>query len=175
MTHQTCTAKDGDQKRRATRGRAHGYAKYLERTTEILSSSKTQTNSSFWILVVRASSNRITDLAPHIPQCSGGEPSCCWPDYDGRGVAAVERSCHAEWAKSGQERLNVAARKMPPSGHSADAYALARKHDPVRLGCACPTVRPGAIAQIKARTALLIVEGTIHDYGAGLWIEHQHK
>jgi len=45
----------------------------------------------------------------------------------------------------------------------------------VRLRRACPAVRPAAIAQIKARTALLIVEGVIHGYRARLWIEHQHK
>ena len=63
---------------------------------------------------------------------------------------------------------------MLHSGHSSDAHALARKHDR-RLGRACPAVRPAAIAQIEARTALLIVEGAIHGYGARFWIEHQHK
>ena len=69
----------------------------------------------------------------------------------------------------------MVAGKMLHSGHSSDAHALAREHNPVRLGRACPAVRPGAIAQIKARTALLIVEGAIHSYGARLWIELQHK
>ena len=48
---------------------------------------------------------------------------------------------------------------------------LAREYDAVRLGRARPAMRPSAIAQIKAWTALLVVKGIIHRNGSRLGIE----
>ncbi len=45
----------------------------------------------------------------------------------------------------------------------------------MRLGRTSPAMRPSAIGEVKAWTALLVVEGAIHGYGARRWIELQHK